>query len=604
MGVYKNFSLAVYCPAQWVAQATEERLREEFTFFRRYVDIDKVYLETYRSIAAPKDKIELCKRFFAERGIIFAGGITTTCDDLSDADQKRQRLFNTFCYSNEPMREHLKKMVEYTVEQFDEFIIDDFFFSQCRCEDCQNKKAERGWDEFKLAQMKEVSENIVLGPAKKVNPKVRVIIKYPNWVESFQETGYNPAEQIRLFDSIYTGTETRHPSQTDQHLPRYLSYSIMRFMENTAPGRNGGGWFDPYECYPIDCYLEQAYLTAFAKPREIMLFCWPSLFNNKVITPLGFRLQQIDELIPSLGNPVGVPVYLPHNAQGEDHLEDYLGMLGIPFEPAPVFPEHAATVFLTAQALYDKGIIAKLTRYLNQGGKAVVTSGFMRASLSARNGIENLSSLRDRGRRIENACEYHITEPGAGQRPQIHRIGAAPVSFPLLEHRNNASWSLLNAGNGSQHGSILMRDTFGKGELITLAVPDLFSDLQKLPEAALFRIRNEFQPAGTVAGDVCIELPEGSGAMVSLFIYDNKTFGLYSYTGGRNRIPDMYAPELVRVHIRCGDAITVIPFAGNTRRGGAAAPAGETITPLYQNAGERVFDLRLEPGDFAFYRYG
>ena len=279
-------------------------------------------------------------------------------------------------------------------------------------------------------------------------------------------------------------------------------------------------------------------------------------------------------------------------------------MLGIPFEPTPEFPEHAAALFLTVQALYDKDIIAKLPRYVNQGGKAIVTSGFMRASLAAQNGIETLSSLRDRGRRIENAREYHITKPGAGMQPQIHRTAAAAVSFPLLEHLNNASWSLLNAGNGAQHGSILLRDTFGKGELITLAVPDLFSDLQKLPEAALFRIRSEFQPRETAAGDVIIELPEGSGAIVSLFIYDNKTFGIYSYTGGGNCVPDAYAPELVRVHIRASGAVTAIPFTGNTHRGGATGPAGEAITPLYKSGDEQVFELLINPGDFAFYQYG
>jgi hypothetical protein len=94
---------------------------------------------------------------------------------------------------------------------------------------------------------------------------------------------------------------------------------------------------------------------------------------------------------------------------------------------------------------------------------------------------------------------------------------------------------------------------------------------------------------------VLSELPEGRGATVSLFIYDNKTFGLCAYTVGGS------APELVRVHIRCGGAITTIPFTGNTRNGGAAA---ETITPLYKSAEEQVFDLRLDPGDFAFYRDG
>jgi hypothetical protein len=31
-----------------------------------------------------------------------------------------------------------------------------------------------------------------------------------------------------------------------QHLQPYHGYSIMRYFENLAPGRNGGGWVDPY----------------------------------------------------------------------------------------------------------------------------------------------------------------------------------------------------------------------------------------------------------------------------------------------------------------------------------------------------------------------
>ena len=42
----------------------------------------------------------------------------------------------------------------------------------------------------------------------------------------------------------------------------------MRYMEHVAPGRNGGGWFDTYSCWPIDCYLEQGYLTALSRPQQ------------------------------------------------------------------------------------------------------------------------------------------------------------------------------------------------------------------------------------------------------------------------------------------------------------------------------------------------
>ena len=45
----------------------------------------------------------------------------------------------------------------------------------------------------------------------------------------------------------------------------------MRYLENVAPGRNLGGWFDPYECtYNLTSYLEQGYLTLFAKAKEVV----------------------------------------------------------------------------------------------------------------------------------------------------------------------------------------------------------------------------------------------------------------------------------------------------------------------------------------------
>ena len=99
-----------------------------------------------------------------------------------------------------------------------------------------------------------------------------MIIKYPNWRESFHFTGYLPGVQDTIFDATYIGTETRSPAYTDQHLPEYLSYSLVRFLENAWPGRCGGGWFDTYQCWSADRYIEQAYLTAFAKAKELMHF--------------------------------------------------------------------------------------------------------------------------------------------------------------------------------------------------------------------------------------------------------------------------------------------------------------------------------------------
>ncbi len=76
----------------------------------------------------------------------------------------------------------------------------------------------------------------MIKPAKAVNPKVKLVIKYPNWYEHYQGLGYNLEAEPKLFDGIYTGTETRDPVYTQQHLQQYQSYLIMRYLENVKPG--------------------------------------------------------------------------------------------------------------------------------------------------------------------------------------------------------------------------------------------------------------------------------------------------------------------------------------------------------------------------------
>ncbi len=595
---YKNFKTVTYCVAGWVNIITEEDLREQADFLQKYIGIDKIYLETYRDEFAKKEKLDMFKRVMKEYGIEVSGGITTVTPDLNESDKKRQRLFNTFCYCNEPMRARLKEVSEYTASQFDEFIIDDFFFTQCQCEDCIREKGNRSWEEFRLEKMMEVSRDLIIGPAKKINPKVHIIIKYPNWRESFAQTGYNPGQQPEIFDSIYTGTETRHATQTDQHLPRYLSYSLMRYFESVAPSRNGGGWFDPFDCDRIDTYLEQAYLTAFAKPKEIMMFCWPALAGNRRATPLGFMYSKLDKIVGQLGEPLGLKTYLPFNSQGEDHLEDFLGMIGVPMEPVcefPAFSEVAGSgvkaacnkVLLTASALKDEKIMEKIEAFVREGGNAIVTSGFVIGAL--KKWPEQLGQLtgvsyRDR---VLTADEFQCMSDIQIRNEFVK--STEPITFPLIEHRNNASWSKMNAGHGEYHESILCYDTYGKGRLTILNVPDMPSKLYELPQKVLDVIRQELDTTG-------IRLDGVNG--VSLFAYDNKTFGLYCYTW------DGCAPQEFDIHIkgdvkelrRLGDGQRQMPW----ERFSLEPVCVRKINP-HSEEKETLFHVRLQPGDFIFF---
>lgn len=526
MGHYENFRAAIYCTAQTLSAIDGRRLEREWEFLEKYVGVDKVYLETFRNgTLVPEGQIRMIRDFFQSHGVETAGGITAVTPDLSEEDGKRQRLFSTFCYSNKGMRDKLKEVAEYTAGLFNSFILDDFFFTSCTCEDCIRERGNRSWSEFRAEKMREVSENLVIGPAKRINPEVKITIKYPNWRESWHETGYIPEIQRKLFDFIYTGTETRNTAHTDQHLPRYLSYSLMRYMENVAPGRNGGGWFDTYSCWPMDCYLEQAYLTAFSRSEEITLFQWGDLFENRLVTPLSVQLSKIDRILNEAGNPVGTPVYLPFGSCGENHLEDHLGMQGAALEPVPDFPWEAPVIFLTAAAFADREIMEKLERYLMQGGTAVVTSGFVREAPEEK--WKRLSSIRLTGRKL-SAERFQITDDPAG-----YYEGKEPVQFDELQFCNNASWSFLNAGTGDSHSSILLMDTFGRGKLFTLAVPDVFADLSRIPVPAMDMVRRVL-----TSGRIYI-----SGRNVSIFTYDNGVFVLYCYAGGDS------VPEDITVHL-------------------------------------------------------
>lgn len=528
MGHFKHFKMGIYCTAQTLSRLNRERLEQEWEYLEKYVGVDKVYLETYRGeTTVEKEHMQMFVDFFRSHGVEISGGITTVTPDLSEEDTKRQRILHSFCYSNPGMRDHLKRIVEYTASMFDEFLLDDFFFTACRCEDCIREKGDRTWVEFRAAKMEEVSEHLILEPARRINPNVKVTIKYPNWRESYHEAGYYPKRQRELFDRIYTGTETRNTAHTDQHLPHYLSYSLMRYMENAAPGKNGGGWFDTYGCWPIDCYLEQGYLTAFSRPNEIMLFQWGDLFENKLVTPLGMQLSKIDRILDRAGQPVGAAVYLPFASCGENHLEDHLGMQGIALEPTPNFPERAQTLLLTKASATDAQIVEKLEVYLLSGGTAVVTTGFI-SSIPA-NEWEKFSTARLTGRQLW-ADRYQATNDLTG-----YYYENRTTAFPDLQFGNNASWSLINAGSGDYHSSLLLRDSYGAGTLYTLAVPDMLSGFDAMPVPVMDMVRRAF-----AVKDIYI-----SGRNVSLFLYDNNTFVLYCYAG-KDSLPENVTIHLLR----------------------------------------------------------
>lgn len=537
---YKNFKVAIYCRAYEVEKMSDpEWLLTSWNEISKQVHVDKIYLETHRDLLIVSDEtLEQAKKFFTDRGIQVGGGITYTIDESNN--------FQTFCYTNPEDRKKVKEIAEHTAKHFNEFILDDFFFTSCKCDLCIAAKGDKSWTDYRLELMKGAASDLVINPSKAINPDVKVIIKYPNWYEHFQGLGFNLEAEPKLFDGLYTGTETRDRTG-NQHLQQYLGYEVFRYFENLKPGKNYGGWVDTGGSNPLDRYAEQIWLTLFAKAPEITLFdirqmlypfrentraAWQgtgtsfdfdemkkpmkqpdgSLFTpTKYARAAGYSLEVVDPVLGALGNPVGVKSYKPYHSVGEDFLQNYFGMIGIPIDIVPEFPENEPVVLLTETASFDSDILLKIEKQLQSGKNVVVTSGFYKAMQGK--GIENIVELRITDRKA-NVKDFAA---GWGPTSTIEK----EILILQINYLTNDSWEIVSARDDTNGWPILHSADYSKGKFFVWTIPDNFIDLYILPENVLNRLRQ------TIAGDLPVTI-EGPGE-ISLFVYDNKSFVVESF---------------------------------------------------------------------------
>jgi hypothetical protein len=598
---YKNFTVSVYTTAYSVRDmADQKKLEEKWNLISRQIKIDKIYLETHRdNVVVDEKTLESAIRFFKSKGLKVTGGITYTVNERNN--------FETFCYSNPEHRKKVKEIAEYTARHFDEFILDDFFFTNCKCDLCIKAKGDMSWTDFRLKQMTEAASDLVINPAKAINPKVKVIIKYPNWYEHFQGLGFNLETEPAIFDGIYTGTETRDPVITDQHLQQYESYLIIRYFDNIAPGRNGGGWVDPGASLYMDRYAEQFWLTLFAKAPEITMFdygqiqmpvsqglrgSWQgsqtSFDFDAMMKPVqsadgkaipatfaraaGIAFEQVDKFLALLGNPVGVKSYRPFHAIGEDFLQNFLGMIGIPMDISPTFPTEGKMILLTESAKFDPLLVQKIRTRIQSGKDVMITTGLLRALQGK--GIEDIVEL------VYTDRKALITDFKAGW-GKITKSSKA-ILIPQINYLTNDSWEEISAIEGASGWPLLLRAKYSNANLYVLTIPDNYSDLYQYPVNVLNRIR------AVVTQDFNVKL-EGP-SQVSLFYYDNGTF-----------IVESFLPEPVAVKIIAKQPISFLEdlITGESLESNLVPgpPFGNReINP------ERSFEITIKPHSYKVFR--
>ena len=576
---YKNFDVAVYCRAYEVRQMKDPAwLETRWAAISKLVKVDKVYLETHRDmIVVDQETLDKAKAFFKSKGVKVAGGITATVSEMNN--------FQTFCYSNPEHRTHMKKVVELTARNFDEFILDDFFYTSCKDDGEIQAKGNKSWTEFRLAEMDEAARNVVLGPAKAVNPKVKVVIKYPNWYDHFQNLGFNLETEPKYFDGIYSGTETRDGVNDFQHLQPYHGYSIVRYFENIKPGGNGGGWVDPFGRRSFDHYAQQLWLTLFAKAREITLFDIRSIYQPPpgpdakggngptVLSAAGHAFEQVDAFLGKLGKPVGVKVYKPYHSSGDDFLPSYLGMVGMPMDIVPAFPTEDKTILLTAASAKDPGLVAKIKQQLAAGKNVVITTGLL-AALQGK-GIEDIVELDVTGKTVASRDFF-------GWGLSAHSDTA--ILLPHYRYATNDAWEVVSAQTSPSKTSstpLLLRAQYSKGWLYVLTIPQAVGDLYALPQEVLRSIRR------VVAGDLFVQLDAPD--RVGLFAYDNNTFIVENFRESPTTAKMVLDARFTKLRdLVTDEVITGKPLAGGAFRGAAGPRQTVFETPLGVS-GYRVF---------------
>ncbi|MDR2808962.1 MAG: hypothetical protein LBB84_00180 [Tannerellaceae bacterium] len=597
-GHYEGFKVSVYITANDVNKMTNTKwLDSTWTEISSRLKVDKVYIESHRDGRYTSEAALLAaKKFFASKKVAFGGGITYT-------PESHTGRWETFCYTTPEGRAEVKKIAEYTAKHFDEILLDDFFFNSCKCEHCTAAKGSKSWTEYRVELMRDAARNLVAGPARAVNPQCKVIIKYPNWYEHFPALGFDLDIEPAIFDGVWSGTESRNPN-ADQHLQAYLSYEIVRYLDNISNGKNGGGWIDAGGMTYADRYAEQAWMTLLGKAPECTLFefgslqrpigenlkgawqgtgtsfDWNKLDNKPTLASIAsVAFRELEKVYNKLGKPIGIASYKPANSVGEDNLQNFFGMMGLPIEMTHEFPENAEVVLLTEQAAYDKFLVDKIRKQLKAGREVIVTSGLAKKI----------------GKELDDIVELRIGD-GKGFVNDFSYFGKSKekMIIPQVLYYTNDAWEDIPAHDKGVLGwPLLLQARYENGSLWVWTIPDSFADLYELPEGALNRLR-------AVAGaDVPVRI-EGP-ANISLFAYDNNTF-----------VVESFLDKPVKVKLIIDEPAKQITdmISGNKISPEANPPAGPRAFPFFMQARiwlrepktTQTFEVEIKPHSFRAFK--
>jgi hypothetical protein len=371
--------------------------------------VTKAHMEAFGGgVYADRSILTAAISRFRNEGFIVQGGIKTL--NFGKQGFTSQPFIQSPCYTVKETQDEVQHMFEYAASFFDQVIIDDLYFTDCQCAECIAARGDLAWSAYYCGLMDKLSRERVIKAARKVNPNVKIIIKFPQWYDQYHNRGYDVPGESRIFDGIWIGTESRHfdYDNGDAFEIGYNPYWNMRWLSSF---RNAdGGWFDAYRGDPKS-FVEQARHTVLGGGKEMILWTYSEMIKDNTAggTPILNMAALANELPPLIALadivqdlPIrGVHLLKPGNSDAyeEEYVFSFLGNLGIPFVPANQIDENAVAAIFSVHALKDPGFPDALLRILQKGTPVVITDGLAKRLTShpAVLSNNNLSILRING---------------------------------------------------------------------------------------------------------------------------------------------------------------------------------------------------------------
>jgi hypothetical protein len=473
--------------------------------------LSKVYLEDARGDPADVATLHEIATDLKAQGLEVSGAVVP-------ADK------GPLCYNNPKDMATLEGRVRVLAQVFDEIIVDDWLFTTCTCAKCLAGRGGDSWADYRSRLVAEQSRIHLIGAAKQVNPRVQVIIKYPNWYEGHRQHGYDVARQTPQFDGVSVGIETRQRATHDQHIPIYSGFVFQQWIGGNAGSKWRSAWLDNYDMQGDgNDYVAQVWQAVLARTPEIIFWCagqlHPPIPASDVYPHLVELMPEFDRLAGMLSGPArGIAIHLPLGSTGEYNIFGYLGMIGLPMAPRTEFPIDTKTAIFTQHSLRDPQLATELLARVRTGKEVFVTWPLLQDLKGSELG--RALNVIGEGGTVASAT-FRVREHFWDSKPVE---ATRPFTFPKIQ---TSIWPYVRdvalVREDADFG-VLLTTPYLEGHVDVLNLPDNSYDLLRLPEPVLNSIRRRF------FDELGVRLTGPGG--VALYPFGEKQYVLYNMNDG------------------------------------------------------------------------